>query len=259
MHPAISNEEALLQEELREIGNPDKGAQSAVKRATKTAKRVVVIADDDRDCSLLSRMVRDLDYSGICISDKVVPLLQDNVYAIVVSKRHDKNTTLPIQNRDLQNIRTIVASDRPSEDTILQFLDAGARHVFDLNESETVLSARLHAALRQHRLEMPDVLSVDDIHFDVQKRRVTRSGSRVELSPKEFEFARHIFCNIDKVVSNNELMTSIWSLPSHMNTRRIDTAACNVRKKLGLVASKGWELKRIRRVGYRLVRSKPCD
>ena len=55
-------------------------------------------------------------------------------------------------------------------------------------------------------------------------------------------------------MATSELLTSIWSLPASMDTRRIDTAACRVRKKLRLNASDGWELNRIRRVGYRLIK-----
>lgn len=150
--------------------------------------------------------------------------------------------------------RIIVLSDCSREQTVVGFLDRGARHFFDIRESHRLLRARLFAALRQHRGVFRRPLAVGDIHFDAQKRQVHRGGRLVQLSPKEYEFANRIFSNIDQVVSNSELMTSVWSLPPHMDTRRIDTAACRVRKKLCLSTDHGWELKRIRRVGYRLSR-----
>jgi len=148
--------------------------------------------------------------------------------------------------------RIIVLSDCSREQTVVGFLDRGARHFFDIRESQRLLRARLSAALRRHRGAFLHPLIVGDIHFDVQKREVRRGGKLIQLSPKEYEFANRVFSNIDQVVSNSELMTSVWSLPSHMDTRRIDTAACRVRKKLCLSTDYGWELKRIRRVGYRL-------
>ena len=131
--------------------------------------------------------------------------------------------------------RIIVMSDCNREQTAVGFLKRGARHFFDIRESNTLLQARLSASLRQHRGVMQRPLVIGDIHFDVQKRQVTRAGVLVQLSPKEYEFASRVFSNIDQVVSNSELMTSVWSLPPHMDTRRIDTAACRVRKKLSLV------------------------
>jgi len=74
------------------------------------------------------------------------------------------------------------------------------------------------------------------------------------LSPKEYEFAYYLFVNRHRVIVNAELMMSVWSLPSTMDARRIDTAACRVRKKLQLTEnSSGWCLRRIRRVGYELL------
>jgi len=150
--------------------------------------------------------------------------------------------------------RIIVLSDCVREETVVRFLDAGARHFFQLHESDVILQARLEAGLRQHRRVYLRSIVEGDIHFDVQKRKVTRAEQPIDLSPKEFEFACHLFSRLGKVVKNAELMTSVWSLPADMDTRRIDTAACRVRKKLRLSRDHGWELKRVRRVGYRLSR-----
>lgn len=155
----------------------------------------------------------------------------------------------------LPNTRLIVLTDRYSEEVIVSFLYGGAHHVFNLNERSTILQVRLEAALRQHSRLASKSFSVGDIHFDVPKRRVNRSGMQINLSPKEYDLAYYLFSNRGRVVGNNELMTSIWSLPPSMDTRRIDTAACRLRKKLRLTIDHGWELKRLRCVGYRLIPS----
>lgn len=151
--------------------------------------------------------------------------------------------------------RVIVLSDCMDEQTIVAMLNDGAHHCFDLRESPRILQARLTAALRRHGRSRGRSLVLGEICFDVQKRRVTRAGHVIELSPKEYELAFFLFSNHERIVENGELLTSIWNLPVGMDTRRIDTAACRVRKKLGLTADNGWELKRLRRIGYRLVRT----
>ena len=151
--------------------------------------------------------------------------------------------------------RVIVLSDCMDEETVVALLNDGAHHCFNLRESPRVLQARLTAAIRRHGRSTGRSLVHGDIIFDVQKRRVTRAGRVIELSPKEYELAFYLFSNHDRIVENGELLTSIWNLPVGMDTRRIDTAACRVRKKLGLTADHGWELKRLRRIGYRLVRT----
>lgn len=48
-------------------------------------------------------------------------------------------------------------------------------------------------------------------------------------------------------------MTAMWLLPSNMDARRIDAAACRVRRKMQLHAdTTGWRLKRLRGVGYKI-------
>jgi DNA-binding response OmpR family regulator len=154
----------------------------------------------------------------------------------------------------LRTERVIVVSDCTAEDTVVALLKAGAHHCFNLHESPRVLQVRLEAALRRHGRVANRLLAQGNIRFDLLKRRVSVSGKPVDLSPKEYELACYLFSNRGRVVANSELMTSIWSLPPGMDTRRIDTAACRVRKKLKLDANHGWELKRLRRIGYRLVR-----
>lgn len=177
---------------------------------------------------------------------------EEPCFAIVVCHRHTDEDIPEAVLQKHRDARIIVLSDCSREQTVVDFLDRGARHFFNIRESHRLLRARLTAALRQHRGVFRRPLTIGDIHFDSQKREVRRGGKLVQLSPKEYEFASRVFSNIDQVVSNSELMTSVWSLPPHMDTRRIDTAACRVRKKLRLSSDDGWELKRIRRVGYRL-------
>jgi len=150
--------------------------------------------------------------------------------------------------------RVVVLSDCTAETSIVHALEQGAHHYFDIAESPTVLQARLGAALRQHALHTRRVLDVAPFKFNLERRSVYRDGKLISLSPKEYEFAYYLFANRHRVVVNSELMTSVWSLPSSMDARRIDTAACRVRKKMQLSeSSSGWSLRRIRRVGYELL------
>lgn len=155
--------------------------------------------------------------------------------------------------------RVIVFTDSTDENTVIGFLESGAHYVFNSDQSERLLQSRLEAALRQHSCLASRSFALGDIRFDVPKRRVFQKEVPVELSPKEFDLAYYLFSNRHRTVGNSELMTSIWSLPPSMDTRRIDTAACRLRKKLNLSASSGWELKRLRSVGYQLVPATQSD
>lgn len=149
--------------------------------------------------------------------------------------------------------RIVVFSDCMSEPVVVATLEAGAHHYFDITEPRPLLKARLAAALRSHARQLRCEVVVTPFHFDPRKRRVRHDGRAVALSPKEFDLAFYLFSHRGRVVGNQELMTAVWSLPRTMDSRRIDTAACRIRKKMGLDGRAGWRLRRLRGEGYLLV------
>ncbi len=218
---------------------------------------VAVITSTISDAEYVAALLghAGLDSSDISICKSPLTKAMD-IRAVVLFHRRSDAVNFDVHfEPDFEHhkaIRKVVLTDCQLEETTVKFLEKGARHCIKINESDSVLRARLEAALRIHPGTAQQSFSVGDIYFDIQKRQATRAGVLVDLSPKEFEFARYLFSNPDKIVGNAELMTSVWSLPITMDSRRIDTAACRVRKKLRLSGDDGWKLKRIRRIGYHL-------
>jgi len=221
---------------------------------------VLVVAEQRADSLLMSELLLRAGYRTSFCNDITAlaagasEQMGVQFYASVICHR-DVNAGALCSSlvANVPGARVLVLSDCTTEQTIVPILESGAHHVFNLRESRTLLQVRLEAALRQHGRLTRKSFRHGDIHFDVQKRRVRRAEKPIDLSPKEYDLAYYLFSNRERVVGNRELMTSVWSLPPDMDTRRIDTAACRVRKKLRLIEQHGWELKRIRRVGYRLI------
>ena len=178
---------------------------------------------------------------------------RDDAHATIICHRRINAGNAAELPATLPGARVIVFSDCRDEDSICNLLDLGAHQYFDIDESRRVMLARLEAALRYHSRPARASFEFADFHFDLQKRRVLREQEALDLSPKEFDFALYLFSHRDRIVGNSELMTSVWSLPPTMDTRRIDTAACRVRKKMRLTEEHGWRLKRLRREGYQLI------
>lgn len=178
------------------------------------------------------------------------------VASIVFYRRHINHVREFLSLKSLQGKKIIVVSDCALESTVVTSLANGAHHYFYSHESFTLLQARLEAALRNQIRLAKRSLKFEDMYFDVSTRRVKITDVWVELSPKEYDLAEYMFSNPGRLVTNAELITSVWSLPIGVDTRRIDTAACRLRKKLQLRGSSSWELKKVRLVGYRLVPSK---
>lgn len=228
---------------------------------TNSLGEVLVVAEQKADSHLMCEILLRAGYrTSLCtdiaaLAAGVSEHKGDQYFASVICHRDINSEALCSSLvSNVPGARVLVVSDCIAEQTVVPILENGAHHVFNLRESRSLLQVRLEAALRQHGRLTRKSFRHGDIHFDVQKRRVSRAETPVDLSPKEYDLAYYLFSNRERVVGNSELMTSVWSLPPGMDTRRIDTAACRVRKKLRLIEQHGWELKRIRRVGYRLIR-----
>lgn len=220
------------------------------------AGRVRVLAPDPMDRSALVPL---LERAGLGIEhvDPVGPHGvaegDDAPLAVVVCHRAGGPVLVELVRAcAMRGVRVIVFTDCDEESVIVDALDAGARQVFRADESDRVMVARLAAALRQPVSRRLETLSIAPFAFDLARRQVRLWGADLDLSPREFDLAYYLFEHRGRVVTNAELLTSVWSLPQTIDSRRIDTAVCRVRRKMHLGSDSGWVLRRFRREGYGL-------
>jgi len=228
--------------------------------STSPESQILLVANRRDDQEKIVDLLEEIGY-GVEIYPDFSTLIEpangvrrrDDAHATIICHRRINEGSAAELPAVLPGARVIVFSDCRDEDSICNMLDLGAHQYFDIDESRRVMMARLQAALRYHSRPARASFEFADFHFDLQKRRVMREQEALDLSPKEFDFALYLFSHRDRIVGNSELMTSVWSLPPTMDTRRIDTAACRVRKKMRLTEEHGWRLKRLRREGYQLI------
>lgn len=215
---------------------------------------IAVIAADAADRALYTELVTDLDF--VCRSYTSAQAFDDageSARALLICFRVETATTrVPAFPESARGCRVLVLSDLAEERHIVETLDSGAHHLFQIDEPANIMRARLSAALRRHDRVRNGTMAVPPFSFELAHRRVSIDDRALELSPKEFDLAFYLFANRGRVVTNGELLTSVWSLPQDIDTRRIDTAACRVRKKMELGDRTGWVLRRFRREGYGL-------
>ncbi|HTT79187.1 MAG TPA: response regulator [Stellaceae bacterium] len=110
----------------------------------------------------------------------------------------------------------IVLSARSDERSKVAALDLGADDYIGKPFGMAELTARIRAALRHRFLaqgELPNFIS-GDLSIDLVRRRVTRGGHEVKLSPKEFELLRHLVAHAGKVLTHRHLLRDLWG-PAH--------------------------------------------
>jgi two-component system, OmpR family, KDP operon response regulator KdpE len=116
------------------------------------------------------------------------------------------------------------------------------------------LTARLRAALR-HALQVQGAAPVfqsGDLSVDLVRRRVTRGGVEIRLSPKEFELLRHLVVHAGKVLTHRQLLREIWGPAQSEEVQYLRVFIRGLRQKLEPDPTRPTHILTELGVGYRL-------
>ena len=112
------------------------------------------------------------------------------------------------------------------------------------------LVARLRTLTRRGPSREEEQLHIADLQIDVLKRRVTRSGTRITLTNKEFALLHLFATHQDQVLSRSMIASRVWDMNFDSDTNVVDVAVRRLRLKI----DDPFQLKLIhsvRGIGYR--------
>jgi len=118
--------------------------------------------------------------------------------------------------REWSDVPIIVLSAREREAEKIESLDLGADDYVNKPFNVGELMARMRTALRhrmQRKAEIP-VLRVGDLEVDAVRRRATRAGAELKLTPKEFELLSFLARHAGRVVTHRQILAAVWG-PAH--------------------------------------------
>ena len=144
----------------------------------------------------------------------------------------------------------LMLSAKDGEDDQADGLDCGADDYLTKPFSYVVLLARLRALLRRGAPERPVVLTVGDVSLDPARRRVTRAGTEVTLTTREYGLLQYLMRRAGDVVSKTELLDHVWDAAEETAPNAVEVYIGYLRRKLGRGI-----LETVRGAGYRLVPS----
>jgi DNA-binding response OmpR family regulator len=167
-----------------------------------------------------------------------------------------------LPGRDGLQVLQAVRAERPALPVILltaraeiadrvEGLDAGATDYVSKPFAFEELAARVRAHLRAPAQVKATELSAGGIHADLLTREVTREGTPIHLSAKEFELLAHFLRHPNQVLSREQLLSAVWGYDFDPQTNIVEVYVGYLRKKLALPDSPT-PIQTLRSVGYRL-------
>jgi two-component system OmpR family response regulator len=132
-------------------------------------------------------------------------------------------------------------------------LDAGADDYLTKPFSFAELLARLRALARRPSLERPAVLEVGDLRLDPATRHVSRAGTEIPLSAKEFALLETFMRHRGEVLSRYQLLEHCWDYGYDNRSNVVDVYVRYLREKIDRPFGRT-SLETVRGAGYRLRR-----
>jgi DNA-binding response OmpR family regulator len=131
-------------------------------------------------------------------------------------------------------------------------LDAGADDYLTKPFSFVVLLAKLRALLRRGAPERPAVLTAGGLSLDPATRRVSRDGSEIVLTTREFALLEYLMRHRDEVVTKTELLDHVWDAGADTDPNVVEVYIGYLRRKIDHPYQER-SLQTVRGAGYRLV------
>jgi DNA-binding response OmpR family regulator len=160
--------------------------------------------------------------------------------------------------RECDNDALLLAISAAGEADVVMALRLGADAYILEPHSVLETLARIHALLRRFRGLPPSAsrrkgtLKLGDIELNERRRTVTKSGTAVPLSPKEFAVLVALARRNGAVAKRAELLREVWGDNVSDTTRTVDVHIAELRRKLEDNASRPRYILTEWKVGYRI-------
>ena len=129
--------------------------------------------------------------------------------------------------------------------------EAGADDYITKPIKPRILLSRIQALLRRYKKQeaegpTPSILEATDFIIDKDKYVVIRHGEEISLPKKEFELLWFLVSSPNKVLTRDEIFSSVWGNDVIVGDRTIDVHIRRIRERLGID-----DIKTIKGVGYK--------
>ena len=116
----------------------------------------------------------------------------------------------------------LLLTAKDSERDIVNGLDVGADDYLAKPFSFNVLLARIRALMRRPQQSIGERLVVGDLEMDLIDKRVTRAGTLLKLSVKEFSILEYLMRNPDRVLSKNNIISHVWDFDADILPNNVE-------------------------------------
>lgn len=205
------------------------------------AKRILIVDDEPRYLRLLEANLRTEGYEVATAKDGLQALDVfstqpiDLVLLDVRMPRLDGFETCQ-RLREFSNVPIVILTARGEAQDRVRGLDLGADDYLVKPFSATELLARVRAVLRRAQAPAETgqarFFTHDDLKIDFARAEVWRGGNAISLSATEYRLLLQFAHNIGKILTSEELLTSVWGAEYKSDKEILWVSIARLRQKL---------------------------
>ncbi len=145
----------------------------------------------------------------------------------------------------------IMLTAKGEESDIVLGLNLGADDYVTKPFSIKELLARTAAFLRRSQQTDENIYEFADYCLDIPARKLTRAGSEVKLSPKEFRLLELFLKRCGRALTRDEILNAVWGYDCYVGPRSIDRFVTTLRNKIEPDPHNPTFIHTIREIGYK--------
>src|SRR4051812_39318870 len=155
--------------------------------------------------------------------------------------------------REWSDVPVLILSVRDDAEEKVAALDAGADDYVTKPFDTAELLARIRASQRRSLTETGEpVFTSGSLSVDFSARQVKLNGTEIKLTPTEYSLLRVLIQNAGKVVTQRQLLRTVWGEKAESQAQYLRVYVTHLRKKLQTSATAPSVIKTEVGIGYRL-------
>ena len=199
----------------------------------------ILIAEDERDLNrLLVKKLTAESYSvDACTNgeealDCLACARYDAVILDIMMPKMDGLEVLKTMRRKKDTTPVLLLTARDSVEDRVRGLDLGADDYLVKPFAFEELSARLRVLTRRGSKQTTNRFEIADLTLDADSHRVTRGGSEISLTSREYALLEYMIRNKGHVLSRSQIEEHVWSYAYEGASNMVDVYIRSLRKKI---------------------------
>jgi len=200
--------------------------------------RILVVEDEPAAANVLAKGLREHAYAVDIAADggSALEQLEHTDYDLVIlDVMLPRINGLDVCRRlraDATAVPILMLTARGGLDDRVEGLDAGADDYLSKPYHFPELLARVRALLRRGPTFESAEMSLDDLVVDTRARRVTRGGSVIALTTKEYALLEYLIRRQNQVVTRSDIAEHVWDYSFDPLSNLIEVYIQRLRRKV---------------------------